>query len=269
MLKGNVFFGHNSAAAAAEIAVDAGSYAVTGQDVTLTHAWVVAVDAGSYSVTGQDVTLTHTAGATLDADAGSYAITGQDVALLHGWAVPVDAGSYAVTGQDVVLDKGQTINVDAGSYAITGQDVTLDRQWVMDAGTGSYLISGSDVALDYSGAAAPSAPIIEVTWPGTTTRKKKKTPDRGLIRELLRQRDEALARWRREHEPEEPAPEVRVEVPAELSAEAKRAIRKLLAPHGIVARDDLETAAVALAKIELQRIEIEDEDITLILLATA
>jgi hypothetical protein len=264
-----LFSGNRVAGTNKTLAIDAGSYSVTGQDVTLAHAWVVPVDAGSYSVAGQDVTLTHTAGATLDADAGSYAITGQDVSLLHGWAVSVDAGSYAVTGQDVVLDKGQTINVDGGSYAITGQDVALTHQWVMDAGSGSYLLSGSDVALNYSGAAAPSAPIIEVTWPGTTTRKKKKTPDRGLIRELLRQRDEALARWRREHEPEEPAPEVRVEVPAELSAEAKRTIRKLLAPHGIVARDEIETAAVALAKIELQRIEIEDEDITLILLATA
>ena len=112
-----------AAGGAFEIVVDAGSYAVTGQDVTLTHAWVVPVDAGSYAVTGQDVTLTHSW--VIPVDAGSYAITGQDVALDLGKTVVVDAGSYAVTGTDVDLLLSRLVVVDGGSYAITGNDVDL------------------------------------------------------------------------------------------------------------------------------------------------
>ena len=52
-----LFFGNRSAAGGAfSLTIDAGSYSITGQDVTLTHAWVVPVDSASYAITGQDVT---------------------------------------------------------------------------------------------------------------------------------------------------------------------------------------------------------------------
>lgn len=172
-----------------QISTDAGSYSVTGQDVTLSHGYTVAVDAGSYAVSGQDVTLSK--GQTLAIDAGSYALTGADVTLAHAWAVPVDAGSYAISGAAVDLLHGRVVAVDAGSYAVTGQDVSLDyaaasnraivswaeisfavgaasivvnsgsysisgqdvalaHQWMMDVETGGYLVSGQDVELNYA-----------------------------------------------------------------------------------------------------------------------
>ena len=132
------------------IAVDAGSYAVTGQSVTLTHAWIVGVDAGAYAVTGQDVVLTHAW--VVSVDGGSYAIAGQDVALTHGYAVSVDAGSYSVTGQDVTLTHAWIVSVDAGSYGVSGQDVTLTHGWVIPIDAGSYAVTGQDVALTKTGA---------------------------------------------------------------------------------------------------------------------
>jgi hypothetical protein len=130
------------------LAIDAGSYSVTGQAVTLSHGFFIAVDSGSYGVTGQDVTLTH--GFNLAVDAGSYAVTGQDVSLTKTWLLNVDVSSYAITGQDVALQKGLTLGVDAGSYSVTGQDVTLVHDFAIPVDAGSYAISGQDVALTHA-----------------------------------------------------------------------------------------------------------------------
>jgi hypothetical protein len=127
------------------LTIDSGSYAVTGQDVSLAHGWVVAVDGASYSISGQDVTLAK--GLTVSVDAGSYAVTGQDVSLTKTWLLGVDSGSYAITGQDVALSRDLPLAVDAGSYSIAGQDVTLSHGWAVSVDAGSYSISGQDVTL--------------------------------------------------------------------------------------------------------------------------
>lgn len=141
--------------------IDAGSYALTGQAVTLTQAKLVDASAGSYALTGQDVTLTRAL--PLAVDAGSYTLTGQAVTLTHAWLVDAAAGSYALTGQDVSLQYGKTINVDAGSYALTGQDVTFDRTYVLDVAAGSYALSGQAVSLELGRAIAADAGSYALT----------------------------------------------------------------------------------------------------------
>jgi hypothetical protein len=118
--------------------------------------------------------------------------------------------------------------------------------------------------------------VLEVTWPGTTARKKKrKGPDQGLIRELVRQRDEAIARWRAEQDEHAPEPDVVVELPEALQSDGRR-IRELLAPHGIKVVDDASelrsafaaaVSAETMRQLELQR--IEDEELAIVLMLTA
>lgn len=151
-----------------DIIIAGSSYAITGQNVTLTRNLPVAVDAGSYAITGQTVTLTRNL--PLAVDAGSYALSGQAVVLTHAWAVPVAAGSYAISGQDVALDlvagvnraivtwaeisfgvgaNALSVTVDEGSYAISGQTVALTHAWIVSVDAGSYTVSGQDVALSH------------------------------------------------------------------------------------------------------------------------
>jgi hypothetical protein len=177
-----------------QLAMDAGSYAITGQDVTLVKPLSLAIDAGSYGLTGQAVILslsdwagygavpyaaapyagpklTDPAGPetlSITVDAGSYAVTGQDVALAHGWVVAVDGSSYSVSGQDVTLVHSWAVPVDAGSYAVTGQDVSLTKTWLLNVDSGSYAVTGQDVALSVGFAVAVDAGSYSITGQDVT-----------------------------------------------------------------------------------------------------
>jgi hypothetical protein len=158
------------------VAIDAGSYSLSGQAVTFSKTWTVGVDAGSYSISGQDVALAY--GRSLGIDAGSYAITGQDVSLdfvaganravvtwaevsfevgATGYSITIDPGSYSVSGQDVALTHAWLVDVGSGSYSISGQDVALSYGYAVSVEAGSYSISGQTVALEHGWAVSVDA----------------------------------------------------------------------------------------------------------------
>ena len=125
------------------IAADAGSYALTGEAVTLTAQRRTQADAGSYTLTGEAVTLT--AQRRTQADAGSYALTGADVSFPSGATLIADAGSYALTGEAVTLTAQRRTQADAGSYTLTGAAVQLTAQRRTQADAGSYALTGAAV----------------------------------------------------------------------------------------------------------------------------
>ena len=70
--------------------------------------YVLALDAGTYTISGQDATFTFSR--SLPLDAGAYSISGQDAILAYVPGTPTvdyilicDAGSYFISGQDAVL----------------------------------------------------------------------------------------------------------------------------------------------------------------------
>jgi hypothetical protein len=136
-------------AATRKLSLDAGSYALTGNDPALAVARAIALDAGSYGITGLDATLTYTpvGGYSLSCDAGSYAITGRDPTLAVARKLALDTGGYAVTGRDATLAAARKVVLDAGTYTVTGRDLalTLARALALDAG--SYVVTGRDLAL--------------------------------------------------------------------------------------------------------------------------
>ena len=158
-------------AAAASVAADAGSYALTGTAATPKHGWKAAADSGSYALTGTVASLEK--GYKLAADAGSYSLTGTDASLEHGWKVAADAGSYgltgtvaalrrnlplvpdsgsyAVSGTVAALRQARKVTADVGSYSATGTDASLEHGWKVVADAGSYSLSGTDATLTKGG----------------------------------------------------------------------------------------------------------------------
>jgi len=109
------------------ISPEGGVYNLAGQEVILlyspTGVYTIICDAGSYALTGQDVGVLHDRAISIEA--GSLVLTGQDVSLLKGYQVSGEAGAYTLTGTDAGLLKGFQLDANTGSYTLTGYDITL------------------------------------------------------------------------------------------------------------------------------------------------
>jgi hypothetical protein len=142
------------------LALDAGSYNLTGQDPGLTSARSMALDTGAYNLTGNGVDFS--VGRIIYLDAGSYSVTGNDPTLTSARSIALDAGAYNVTGNDVTLvytaPGAFNLALDTGTYSLTGNDVTFSSALSFPLDTGVYTLSGLPVGLVWSG-----APVVEVT----------------------------------------------------------------------------------------------------------
>jgi len=132
------------------LAMDAGTYSVTGSAVALKAARKLASAAGSYTQTGQAVALK--AGRKLASASGSYTVTGSAVALKAARKIASASGSYSLTGSAVVLKAGRKLASAAGSYSVTGSAVGLKAGRKLAIAAGAYSLTGQDVTLTYSGA---------------------------------------------------------------------------------------------------------------------
>ena len=145
-----------SGAAAYTLAVDAGSYAVTGTSATLKYGRVVAAGAGSYAITGSSATLQKNL--PIAATAGSYAVSGTVASLEYGRILVPVAGSYAISGTAASLEYGYVLGALPGSYAITGSAATLTYTpvgaYTLAVDAGSYALTGTDAGLYYGYAAS-------------------------------------------------------------------------------------------------------------------
>lgn len=122
----------------------AGSYAITGSDVTTAFERGIAnAEAGDYAVAGVDVETfwDH----EQPANAGSYVVAGAAAATTHGYWISADAGTYAITGDPINdVAVGRAIAANAGTYAVAGAALTTLIDYVFDASPGSYAVSGAD-----------------------------------------------------------------------------------------------------------------------------
>lgn len=143
----------------ASLSAEQGSYALTGRDANLLGENVLAAEQGDYALTGQDVTLTPSgAQASLTAEHGSYILLGS--VALADYAVVAEQGSYALTGQDVTIIAGLNFSLSAerGDYALAGQDTALRPPRRLTAEAGSYRLFGQATAGD-------GKPVPRRIWP--------------------------------------------------------------------------------------------------------
>ena len=134
-----------SAATTYNLSLAQGSYAYTGQTVTLKAARTLALAQGSYVLSGQ--TLGIRASRTLALGQGSYTLSGQTVALKAGRTLAIAQGSFALGGQDVGLRASRLLALAQGSYALSGQDAGLRASRLLTLEQGGYTLTGEAVAM--------------------------------------------------------------------------------------------------------------------------
>ena len=133
------------------LTVDSGTYSLSGASLATPISVVMATGAGTYSVTGQDITFGGSSVYTLSLEAGAYNITSETPVI--GISMGLDAGSYSIVGQDVTLSStsgGGTVyslSIEAGTYTTTGQDLSLIVAYLASLDAGTYDVTGKNVRL--------------------------------------------------------------------------------------------------------------------------
>lgn len=167
------------AGATYSMTLESGSYAYTGQDVTLLANRVLTLESGAYSYTGGDISLLANRAMTLESglyaysggeislfanrkmtlEGGSYSYQGGSISLLANRIITLESGAYTYTGNDVDLvytqNTGSTysMTLEGGSYSYTGGEASLLANRQMQLESGSYSYVGFPVSLDWSGEA--------------------------------------------------------------------------------------------------------------------
>lgn len=147
--KRRIWVGASASGSPYTLPAEAGSVALTGQDVALTAARRVTAEAGSIALTGQNVALA--AARKITAEAGAIALTGIDANLLAARKITAEAGAHTLTGIDVGLTAARKLLADTGAIVLTGQDVALiytaAGAYTLAAGAGSFALTGQDAGL--------------------------------------------------------------------------------------------------------------------------
>jgi hypothetical protein len=95
----------------------------SGTSAALLRSLLFNLDAGNYAITGQNAGLS--LDTLLNAEAGAYNISGQDASLLSAASLFADAGAYDISGQAASLLSSSLFNAASGSYLISGQAANL------------------------------------------------------------------------------------------------------------------------------------------------
>lgn len=134
-----------SAASGLSLAVDAGSFTLTGTAASLERGRKVVADSGSFALTGTPATLRKNL--PLSAAGGSFALTGSTAALEYGREVEAASGAYTITGSDAALTVqgvgGIALSVEAGSFVLTGTAAAFLQTRELVAASGAYALTGS------------------------------------------------------------------------------------------------------------------------------
>ena len=131
---------------------------ITGTAYTLT------CSAGSYALTGNNATLT--VNRTISATAGSYALAGNAATLSVARHLAADAGAYGFTGLPILVVDGHKMIATSGTYNLTGYDASFTLVKAFSLGAGTYTFVGKDATLVYS-----NNGIITVTKGGISKSK--------------------------------------------------------------------------------------------------
>lgn len=115
------------------------------------------VNAGSFAVTGQDVTFNKAV--TLNAESGTFALSVHGAAKMIAEFVP--EGQFTLTGNDVSFGVNVSIPADTGSFSVSGQDVTLSRQTIFsDLVDGEFVLTGQPISFGFGMGAANGSFVL-------------------------------------------------------------------------------------------------------------
>lgn len=126
-----------------------GTFTLTGEDAGLRRALKLAAAYGTFTLSGQDVTLTYVQhGAyTLTAAYGSFTLTGQDTTFLRGLRLPASVGTFTLTGQAANLKRGLRLVAALGTYTLTGEPAGVKVGRRLSAAAGTFTLSGQQAGM--------------------------------------------------------------------------------------------------------------------------
>ncbi len=119
------------------LAVDSGSFIVTGTAVT--PKFSIPVDSGAFVVTGSAITPDF----IFPVDSGSFLVAGTAVGTIRGRTVVASSGTFVVSGTAVSTIRGRTVVAASGAFLVTGTSATPKFSLPVDSGT--FLVSGTAV----------------------------------------------------------------------------------------------------------------------------
>lgn len=111
----------------------------------------IPLGAGSFAVTGNDITVA----LNIPFGVGTFTVTGNGVDLTSN--IPLGAGSFLVTGYDI--NAIQVSSLNTGVFTVTGSSIDLLSR--IPLGIGEYLVTGQDI-----GVVVGAAPNTAVTSRG-------------------------------------------------------------------------------------------------------
>lgn len=152
-----------SSAVAYTLAVDSGSFSVTGTAATLKSARKVTAAAAAYTVTGTAAALK--AGRKLVVDAGAFAWTGSAATFRRDLRATADIGAFSVTGTAAGLLYARRFAVDAGAFTWTGTAAALLKGFPLFVDAGAFTWTGTAATLRKDSKLALDAGAF--TWTGT------------------------------------------------------------------------------------------------------
>ncbi len=129
------------------LAVDSGSFGVTGATASLKYGRKVAALAGSIALSGTAATLKR--GSKVVAVAGAFALSGTAAGLKHGSKLTADAGSFSVSGADASLKRGRYLAAASTSLSLSGTAAAVKYGRFLANGAASFALNGSNVTLTY------------------------------------------------------------------------------------------------------------------------
>lgn len=121
---------------------------VSFTDLTVVTAYKLTCSAGSYALTGNNATLT--VNRKISAATGSYALAGNAVTLAVARYLNADAGAYGFTGSPIIVTDGHKMIATSGAYNLTGYDASFTLSKSFSLGTGTYNFVGKDATLVYT-----------------------------------------------------------------------------------------------------------------------
>jgi hypothetical protein len=139
-----------------------GTYALTGQSVTITKSRLITANNGTYALTGQAITLTKSR--LIVASNGTYALTGRTITITKSRLITASSGSYSLNGQTAVISYAvpgrYELTALVGAYALAGQTATLARSRLLSPAYGVYSLTGYAADITYT----PLTPVTNIEY---------------------------------------------------------------------------------------------------------
>ena len=121
---------------------------VSFTDLAVVTAYKLTCSAGSYALSGNNATLT--VNRKISAATGSYALAGNAATLAVARYLTADAGAYGFTGSPILVVDGHKMIASSGTYNLTGYDANFTLSKAFSLGTGTYNFVGKDATLVYT-----------------------------------------------------------------------------------------------------------------------